>query len=263
MLRLILTIVIGIIYCTGNAQGDSLRTNLIPNPSFEQANRCVQYNELCCPEAWRSTTLKLFYYLNNMNSQRATNQPIHGHRMISMCVHDERVPKNRAFAQVPLLCPLEEGVEYSISFYLKPTNANVGTLGARFQEQMTVSRNNSNYLGLQADVEFILPDTLQEDVWIKVEQTFVAKGDEKVMVFGNFTAEDSLNVRPFAEAEESQKLKFWQKKRENEDLRSRTYYMFDQFELSPLDPSIECNTEGQLERIYDSNVRHSIIKFTD
>ncbi len=237
-------------FYAGASQTEPTSVNLIPNPSFEYANTCNKYKELCCPEAWRSTTLKLFYYLNDMRSKNETNPPFDGHRMISICIHDRRIPKNRTFVQVPLLCPLTAGVEYRLSFYYKAKDQHVGGFGVRFQDRLKISRNNGDFLGLKPDLEVSLPEDLKEMEWVKVEQTFIAEGDEKVMVLGNFTPEDSLKVRPFVIPKK--------KKKGYDPPQSRTYYMFDQFALYPVDESITCDTAGVRQLIFADNSRHAL-----
>lgn len=252
MFRSILFIWLTFFFFYNIASAQDGNFNLIPNPSFEDANTCKKYDELCGPEAWRSTTLKLFYYLNDLNSKNTINLPVDGHRMISLRLHDKSRPANRSFVQVPLLCHLQKDSSYTLSFHFKPQLNNIGQFGIWFTDTLRISNNNGLYIGKEPDVKVILPDTLKEDTWIRVEKQFVAKANDKVLVLGNFTEEDSTQIIPFPREEKSGGYKS----------TSRTYYFFDHFHLSANNYSPSCDADQRRQQIYHNDVRHTTTNFT-
>jgi len=92
--------------------------NLIPNPSFETVNICQKYQEACSPKAWRSTLLKGFVYGEYLGDRHPDAIiPPDGNRYIALRMYNRGRPSDRTFIQVPLLCQLEAGVSYRLSFY--------------------------------------------------------------------------------------------------------------------------------------------------
>ncbi len=222
--------------------------NLVPNPSFEDVNICSEYNEPCCPESWRSTTLKAFYYIDDSKNERSRNATFDGHRQISLCMYNAKRAFDRSFTQTPLLCTLEKGKRYAFSVYYKVPEKMIGSFGVHFSDTLNVQKNNKHLEGIKASLIFTNKFETTPLDWILVQDTFLAKGNEKVLILGNFeTDEQTKVVNPFK-----------RKKNKRYDYReNRVYYRFDKISLIPLDDQPVCDIQQRKKEFYEDNVRHA------
>ncbi len=233
-------------YTSSFAQQDSI--NLIPNPSFEDINICSKYKETCCPEAWRSSTLKAFYYFNDEKAVNSTNRAKEGHQYVSICMHNAKRDFDRGFLQVPLLCELEAGKSYELSFYYKTPFRMLNQFGILFKDTLLIQLKNDHLEGIQASILLKNKNFIRANQWIQVKEIYKAKGGEKVMMIGNFSRDQHTKVIQLVK----------EKKGKYDNTASRTYYLFDDFKLSPLDTISHCDLEKNKNLIYGDNVRHSI-----
>ncbi len=225
-------------------------SNLIPNPSFEDVNICTKYQEACYPEAWRSSTLKAFYYLNDEHARKADNKAYDGHRYVSICMHNAKRAFDRGFLQTPLLCVLEAGKPYELSFYYKTPFNMLENFGVCFMDTLIIKKNNAHIQSYQADLNFKSDQLIPVNTWLMVRDTFIARGNEKVLLIGNFHSDERTNIIPLEK----------RKKRSYNSQQNRTYYHFDQFNLRAIQAIPSCDIEENKARIYADNIRHTIPK---
>ena len=154
--------------------------NLIPNASFERTNYC-ESSIPCSPSAWYSVGNYPFGYENDLA------QSIDGkHSLAFLIASGESI---RSYWQTMLLCPLERGVEYSISFDVLPFNGNFNPdyFGVSFPD--TFIRSNKDTI-IQLKRNNYLPKGNQSTLkngWIKTTTIFKATGEETFLLIGNFS----------------------------------------------------------------------------
>ncbi len=234
---------------SSHLQAQDQSINLIPNPGFEDVNVCTKYGESCFPEGWRSTTLKAFYYLNSFEAKQSKHKAFEGDRFVSICMHDGKRDFDQGFLQTPLLCELEAGRMYELSFQYKVPFNMLEEFGVYFTDSLIVRKNNDALKNIEPNVVFKTTSLLPANKWIISKGVFKAKGGEQVIIIGNFNTNENSRITPL----ESQKKR---KKKDYDNLRSRTYYLFDSFRLTPIDGEVDCDIEIRRKQIYDDNVRH-------
>jgi OmpA-OmpF porin, OOP family len=222
--------------------------NLIPNPGFEDINICSKYQEACFPEAWRSSTLKAFYYKNDEQIPVNKRQAKEGQRYVAICMFNEKRKFDRGFLQTPLLCELEAGKTYELSFYYKTTDKMVSQFGVVFKDTLMIKDDNNHLEGILPSVLLQNKNFIKPNKWILIKETYKAKGGESVLMIGNFTRDKNTKVIQISK----------KSKKSYDNMKSSTYYLFDDFKLVALDSEIKCDIEKNRKLIYDDDVRHTI-----
>ena len=226
-----------------------LSQNLLPNPGFELENTCQKYQELCAPKGWRSSTLKNFYYPEYIPNIPKSVRPFEGRRTIALTVFYEGKDYERKFAQASLICPLKKDARYRFKIHYLLKKVAIEEFGVYFTDSLKVFKDNDFFKEVQPQILIPVQNDAIEGQWIAYETEFVASGNEKGIILGNF-AEDSLtNIIP---------TKNINKRNFEEESNKRIYIRFDEISLIPLDSTIykDCDWQQNLAIIYSDSIRH-------
>jgi len=111
--------------------------NLLANGNFEDTNNCNKFGYGCAPEAWfRYPPIELPLYLRNLDLV------YDGMKSEIIIVENQKFPgKLKLYLYSMLLCPLESGEEYSLSFYLNPTYDKNYKLEVVFTDRELIGRD--------------------------------------------------------------------------------------------------------------------------
>lgn len=163
------------IFSWANAQ------NLIPNPSFEDANYC-ESRIPCSPAGWYSVT-NIPYGFSANNSYKYKGQLAISY--LAALPHEART-----YWQTRLLTDLEKGGKYQLRFYLyspvKKFNPNY--LGFFFSDDLYHSKKDTL---LQLESWIIIQDSNIHETkkgWLEISIEFQATANAKYMLLGNLTA---------------------------------------------------------------------------
>lgn len=162
--------------------------NLLPNPGFEDINICCENSKPCCPKGW---------FKANFSKYTTTNFPRPGiDESLSVDIVAASVGGNnhRTYMQAPLLCTLEAGQTYVLSMYVKPKEFILDELGAYFSDTLVVTYSDSRLI-VPYQVRFINERSFigKKNKWQKIQTTYVATGNEKFIVIGNFRVDSTLH----------------------------------------------------------------------
>ena len=222
--------------------------NLIPNPSFEDVNVCTKYAEECCPAAWRSTTLKNFKYSKYNSRNPQSLEPVDGVYYIALIGYNSKVNNDRNYAQIPLLCPLEAGQTYELSMYFNNYFYKIDGFGAYFTPQLAIDENSAVHLNAPAQVFFDFSGEMESNIWYKLSARFVATGNERGMIIGNFKDDDATIVTPIVSKKVLKKDLYYK----------RSYTKIDSVSLRAIQSkNQECELEANQAFIYSDAVRHT------
>lgn len=225
--------------------------NLIPNPGFEEINTCLKYHELCAPKGWRSSSLKNFYYPEYLPNTKMSVRPFEGNRTIGLTFFYQGQEYERKFAQAALICPLKKGETYHFSIHYLLKKAAVTNFGVYFTDSLKITRKDYRFKKVKPQIIVLVRQDLPENEWAIFETEFMATGDEKGIIIGNF-AEDSLTT---IFAAKGVSKRDFQKEKEK-----RIYIRFDKITLTPLSDTThtDCLFAENLATIYQDSVRHSM-----
>ena len=218
--------------------------NLIPNPSFEDENVCVRYHENCSPAAWRSTTLKQFLYPEYLAHQRKSTAiiPPDGNRFIGLRVFNTKRKFDRSIIQVPLLCVLEKGKKYNLSFYYLSGAFWINSFHIQFVDTLQIHNDNTLLIKNPSQITIDFQKPHEQKKWLNFETIYEAKGDEVGFILGNLKSDEATEVHLF-------------EKRKDKD-KARAYYYFDNFSLTPLKKDTLCDLAKNQSFIYCDSIRH-------
>ena len=153
--------------------------NLVSNGDFEKVNICSEYNEACSPEAWRSTSKKLFGY----------NEGSKDNKFATLTLYNGRRAEDRKFIQTELLCPLQKEESYKVSFWLKGNAFSLHSLCVGFSDRFEYHDSWLEITGLEQECVSI-EKLIQNDEWVKVELEYKAKGKEQFIIVGNLNKDE-------------------------------------------------------------------------
>lgn len=161
--------------------------NFIANPSFERVNYC-ETNIPCSPSAWYSVSNIPFGYENDLK------ESIDGkHSLAFLIASAEGI---RSYWQTKLLCNLEKGREYSISYDVRSFNGdfNPPYFGITFLENLLRSKNDTlipmerNHYLTTSKVSTL------KNGWFRTDIIFTALGDEAFLLMGNFDSISNADI---------------------------------------------------------------------
>jgi len=176
--------------------------NLVPNPSFEDVNTCLEYDQPCSPSAW-------FYLSRKLTTGYFPRYPsATGSRHLQI-VAASRQTVNRQYWETMLLCPLEAGQHYIVSLKVaSPRNStelntvcpNLRDIGLWFTTRFIFVQGDSI---LQPRTYLSLSGATTEDLkngWFEVKKEWVATANANILIVGNFyrlTNADIIDQRNF------------------------------------------------------------------
>jgi outer membrane protein OmpA-like peptidoglycan-associated protein len=225
--------------------GNIFLQNLISNSDFNDVNICHEYQIACSPKAWRTTGYKAVKYHNSQLKGATTDNSY-----IELLLLDESRDFDRKFIQTALLCELIKDEKYTLSLRIKPHVFHINSIGVFFSDTLIFTETNMELENLKPDLIVDIPENIRSKEWATIEQTFTAKGNEQVIVIGNF-ASDSLT---FTHPINKKKAKKIQKKYH---LHTKVIYGIDDVSLTPINSTPDCDLESNKIKIYRDSFRHS------
>ncbi|MEM9921230.1 MAG: OmpA family protein [Bacteroidota bacterium] len=216
--------------------------NLLANGDFEELNTCPEYGTTCAPEAWFRLPP------NNLNIITREGPEVFEGNYSELIVVENKdmLLVRRVFLYTMLLCPLEEGVAYQMSFQLNPVSDENFQLGVLFSETELVSGIH-NPLRVSPSVLVTKEQVLRSDPktnWREITFTYTARGGEQFLMFGNFTPSP---------------LPFYQQRKADNYLGD-IVYLIDAVRLTPVEPtdSLPCPQAAAVKKsLYANNHRHT------
>jgi outer membrane protein OmpA-like peptidoglycan-associated protein len=169
------------------ANGQTAPSNLIANPSFEDINTCSEYNQPCSPSAW-------FFANRKVTSGYFPRYPsATGERHLQIVVAS-RETSNRQYWETMLLCPLQAGEKYTVSFKVAVQgpgqNAggrpNLRDLGFWFTDRFVFSKLDTL---LQPRSYLKFTDATIKDLkngWYEIDKEFTPARGAAFLIIGNF-----------------------------------------------------------------------------
>ena len=162
--------------------------NLVPNPSFEDVNTCLEFDQPCSPSAW-------FYLSRKFTTGYFPRYPsATGSRHLQI-VAASRASVNRQYWETMLLCPLQAGERYAVTLKiagpasqtrLSATCPNRRDIGFWFTNRFVFVQGDSI---LQPRSYLSFTDATVRDLrngWFELRKEYVATSNSTILVVGNF-----------------------------------------------------------------------------
>ena len=205
--------------------------NLIANGSFEDINKCTEFDAMCEPEAW--------FYLPTYNSEPQGNDS-NRYEVLAM-TNVAYGGRSGYYIYSKLLCPLAKGKSYRFSIWINTPLNEFDHMDVYFSYQ-----EPSNHLALNTvtEISFSLTEKYAEAAfrrWKKYSYTYKATGEERYITLGNFSNEMKS-----------------QKQLKANNKNGEVLYAIDNVSLYPLDnKEVSCNEYfAVIKQLYDQNYRH-------
>lgn len=155
-----------------SACGFSSAQNLVANAQFEDPNTCVEFNATCAPEAWREVNYGRTFYINREKGGKAGF-------MLS------NNPNMRTFLFTELLCPLEPGQSYKVTFDLNLRGAPFFPFGFWLSKENLSEHFRPDTVAATVDFsEGASLKKLKKMVWVPFSGRFEARGGEQFLYIG-------------------------------------------------------------------------------
>jgi outer membrane protein OmpA-like peptidoglycan-associated protein len=218
----------------------SARTqNLIPNGGFEDENVCTEYKHNCAPEAWIANSMWANYYF------RQADRAAEGEHFVGLGAGASYGASVHNFIRTRLLCGLQPGHQYQLTFYIRSRQDILDSVGVYFSAtDFLFEKRNFKQLDPQLWATNAL-DSLYTDpsLWQKVRFIYTAKGDEGFITIGCFNRKE---------------YKF----RGQPDFNKDYYVYLDNVALVPLDKQEQlCPQVDSLKAdIYGEDQRHEFLR---
>jgi len=228
MKKLNYSIIAILIVLTLSSQGNC-QFNLVPNPSFEAFDTCPNSaGQIYRALGWTSPTQTSPDYHHTCTNGNPWNigvpQNVHGYQnakdgngyvgIISYTINSLGIITNfREYIQIELFDTLVTGQEYYVRFFVSPGDScrfTTNSVGAYFSNmKIDTIIYPFTPLPYSPQIQNSLSNNLNDrNVWKEVSGTFIASGDEKFLILGNFndTANtiltynnwDTISLIPFA-----------------------------------------------------------------
>lgn len=223
------------IYCLLSWSVSLTGQDWLRNGDLEDNNVCTEYQATCAPEFW-------YHLPMGVEAGVWKPPPPHsGENVEQVCWENFINPLgSRIYVVTPTMCPLIAGETYTLSLYLYNNCETPFSLGVRAMRSWP-SIYYDSLLTDQPDILMTKADQLSIDKngWRELRASFVAKGGEEFLVFGNF------------------KLLPQKRAPKDRNPRHNISYLLDDIRLTAPDPP-EC-PELELRRAYFYNfdIRHT------
>ena len=211
--------------------------NLLDNNGFEEINVCTEYHATCAPESW-------FYMrpaTNPMVNARLVPKPVLGDNVLLLPMYDLG-GKTKPLVYTMLLCPLQKGKDYKLSFYLHTAGRKFYNIDIAFLKKEPVTKDFDPYAvipDLKIDERDIVADVKG---WSAVEYLFTATEDTKFMLIGNINSFAAMNYRPA----------------DGMNKAGMVYYFIDEIVLRPLVAQPPCKElKDNKAKLWKQDLRHT------
>ena len=144
--------------------------------------------------------------------------------------------------QVPLLCRLEKGKKYKLKLEYLSSVFWINSFHIQFVDSLKIYKNYEPVLKNETQITIDFQKPHSQKKWLTYETIYVAEGNEVGFILGNLKSDDLTQVTLF-------------EKRKNKD-KTRTYYYFDNFSLTPIEVDTLCDLEKNQDFIYQDSIRH-------
>lgn len=166
-----------------------LGQNLVPNPSFEDANICSEFNTTCGPAGWFYTNPKSPGY---GNSKLLSAE---GEKHLNLVVIDAQ-EERRQYWQTKLLCPLQAGEKYRVKLLLTSPSKifNVRDIGFHFSNDFifttkdTLIRTDDYLSFLNAKAKKL------KNGWYELQIDYTSPKNFTHLMIGNFSKETNQQL---------------------------------------------------------------------
>lgn len=192
--------------------------NLVKNPGLENTGECpivaTDLEDIIDP--WTNYFGSPDYYhmsCGNPGSVDSTNlaQPFDGSGFAGIAVYGDTGAYEREYLHGELKEPLEAGVFYRVTFYVRPVNNDdngtsygINNLGMFLSDQPLDSVPTERFYGVNPQVNAKDP-IIAESYWTPVCGIYKAKGGEQNITIGNFFRDSETQVLPLTGAATPQK----------------------------------------------------------
>lgn len=173
--------------------------NLVPNPSFETANRMPERkaNSINRAKDWMAPKHYSDYYYKGTGRHCGTPKNIFGHQKphtgnayAGICLRT----KYLEYLETTLIVPLKKDKEYLIEFYISKAErslCSVKEFGVLFTKK-TIWGITTRGIADKPQVNFINPQGYKDKKnWTKLSTVYKAEGGEAVIIIGHFNYEPS------------------------------------------------------------------------
>jgi OOP family OmpA-OmpF porin len=223
-----------------------LAQNLILNPGFEKMNQCLEHEVFCSVQAWTHTTQVL---VRCEDDPELNSKPLRGRGMMSVLMgRPESSSQTRDYLQAPILCPLIKGEMYKLRFYVKPEYFIVPEIGVYFSKEV-VEQSKSVSLKVYPFARFneiiFVENRKAGNGWVQVDCQFMATGDERYLLIGNFYPESKMTYKRLVP---KRKVRL-----------DRAVYLIDQVSLKPVNSRNNCNSKAYQQAIIVNINRHPYV----
>ena len=212
--------------------------NLLANGNFDDKNICIEYRAGCAPEAWFRIPL----------APVAINGETHN-QYVSFVMENVFEPfGSRSYIYTRLLCNLTAGKKYRFTAWLR---ANENPFDHTDVLMVPYEPNRNKKLLPSAKQKFTITNQQKTQNrpggWNEYAVEFVARGDERYLIIGNFAKEPLTNVS------------------DGGDGSGKIRYDIDNVSLFPEDSTEAACPEWKTNKIllYQNNPRHTPGSFMD
>lgn len=175
--------------------------NLVPNPSFEIANRMParKMNSINRAKDWIAPKAYSDYYYKGTGKGRSCGTPKNifgrqkphtGDAYAGICIRKKYVE----YIETKLIVPLTKDKEYLIEFYISKAERTLGSVkefGVLFTNK-TIWGITTRGIEEKPQVNFINPKGYKDKKnWTKLSAVYKAEGDETVIIIGHFNYKPS------------------------------------------------------------------------
>jgi outer membrane protein OmpA-like peptidoglycan-associated protein len=211
--------------------------NLLHNGGFEEINICTEYTAPCAPESWFNMRPANIPTVN----KRLAPKPLLGDQAFLLPIYDVN-QKSKPLVYTMLLCPLQKGKQYKLSFYLYTANRSFYNIDFAFLEKEPVTIDFDPYA---VTPDFKIDRTnIAANIkgWSAVEHIFTATSDARFLMLGNINSFAAMNY----------------KQTDGMNRPGMVYYFIDEIVLRSLIPEAPCiQMEKNKEKLYRQDLRHT------
>ncbi|MFK7770776.1 MAG: OmpA family protein [Saprospiraceae bacterium] len=214
--------------------------NFLANPSFEDINECEEFGAKCAAEAW----FRIPPYDLTV-TDKALRIPHEGDISELIVVENTFHPlARRVYLYTKILCPLQKGKNYQLSFFLHNLNRDDYLIETLFSEEELIA-GEKNPLNFKPTLKFTIEQEMEEDKetgWRKVQAIYKATGDEKFLTIGYFSKKEITATR-----------------KEISNKKGDIVILIDDIQLIPVDQNEKICEEylTRKDKLYKQDYRHT------